>query len=253
MIGSRSPSLLRTPSRKATWLIFHPPSRWTSRHYREHTSWSFLLSRGGLSLQSTFLRVSQCVRLVIFRDARTRSRHCWTSYRHMDGKMHLLFGRNKGLSIPPKLRPFKKKYRNSAKLGSSTPSHTCQGFLILSLWTKRKVPSASIFISMTWTRLALRTISLPLIIDQVIDACASHEVLSFMDGLLGYNQIRIHQQDQYKIAFTTPWGTFTYCVMPFGLKNARATFQRTMSYVFHDLVHIILAYLDVLTARSKKR
>ena len=61
-------------------------------------------------------------------------------------------------------------------------------------------------------------------IDQLIDACAGHEVLSFMDGFSGYNQIQIRKEDQYKTAFTTPWGTFAYRVMPFGLKNAGATF-----------------------------
>ena len=51
-------------------------------------------------------------------------------------------------------------------------------------------------------------------IDQLIDACAGHEVLSFMDGFFGYNQIQIRKEDQYKTAFTTPWGTFSYRVMP---------------------------------------
>jgi hypothetical protein len=90
-------------------------------------------------------------------------------------------------------------------------------------------------------------------IDQIIDDCADHEALSFMDGFSGYNQIQIHPADQYKTTFTTPWGTFSYRVMPFGLKNTGATFQRAMTYVFHDLSHIILSYLDDLTARSKKR
>jgi hypothetical protein len=90
-------------------------------------------------------------------------------------------------------------------------------------------------------------------IDQIIDDCAGHEALSFMDGFSGYNQIQIHPADQYKTAFITPWGTFAYRVMPFGLKNASATFQRAMTYIFHDLAAIILAYLDDLTARSKKR
>jgi hypothetical protein len=89
-------------------------------------------------------------------------------------------------------------------------------------------------------------------IDQIIDDFTGHEVLSLMDGFFGYNQIQIHPADQYKTAFTTPWGTFSYRVMPFGLKNAGATFQRDMTYIFHDLSHIILAYLDNLTARSKK-
>jgi hypothetical protein len=90
-------------------------------------------------------------------------------------------------------------------------------------------------------------------INQIIDDCAGHKPLSFMDGLSGYNQIQIHPVDQYKTTFTTPWGTFAYRVMPFGLKNASTTFQRVMTYIFHDLAHIILAYLDDLTARSKKR
>jgi hypothetical protein len=90
-------------------------------------------------------------------------------------------------------------------------------------------------------------------IDQIIDDCVGHEALSFMDGFSGYNQIQIHPVDQYKTAFTTPWGTFAYRVMPFGIKNARETFQWPMTYIFHDLAHIILAYLDNLTTRSKKR
>jgi hypothetical protein len=89
-------------------------------------------------------------------------------------------------------------------------------------------------------------------IDQIIDDCIGHEALSFMDGFSGYNQIQIHPTDQYKTAFTNPWGTFAYCFMPFGLKNVGATFQRAMTYIFHDLDHIILTYLDDLTARSKK-
>jgi hypothetical protein len=89
-------------------------------------------------------------------------------------------------------------------------------------------------------------------IDQIIDDCAGHEALSFMDGFSGYNQIQIHLTVQCKTAFTTPWGNFAYCVMLFGLKNVGATFQWAMTYIFHDLAHIILAYLDDLIARSKK-
>jgi hypothetical protein len=46
-----------------------------------------------------------------------------------------------------------------------------------------------------------------------------------MDGFSGFNKIQIHLVDQYKTAFTTPWDTFAYRVMPFGLKNVGATFQ----------------------------
>jgi hypothetical protein len=80
-------------------------------------------------------------------------------------------------------------------------------------------------------------------IDQIIDECASCKAFSFMDGFLGYNQIQIKPKDQHKIAFICPWGTFVYRKIPFGLKNARATFQWAMSFAFHDLKHIVEAYL----------
>jgi hypothetical protein len=85
-------------------------------------------------------------------------------------------------------------------------------------------------------------------IDQIIDDCADHEALSFMDGFSIYNKIQIHPTDQYKTTFTTPWVTFSYRIMSLGLKNAGATFQWAMTYVFHDLACIIPTYLDDLTA-----
>ena len=63
-------------------------------------------------------------------------------------------------------------------------------------------------------------------IDQIIDDCAGCQIFSFMDGFSGYNQIDILPQDQYKTSFICPWGIFAYRKLPFGLKNAGATFQR---------------------------
>ena len=48
--------------------------------------------------------------------------------------------------------------------------------------------------------------------------------MSMMDGFSGYNQVVVLPEDQKKTAFTTPWGTFMYARMPFGLINAGATF-----------------------------
>jgi hypothetical protein len=90
-------------------------------------------------------------------------------------------------------------------------------------------------------------------IDQIIDECAGCEAFSFMDGFLGYNQIQIKPQYQHKTTFICPWGTFAYRKMPFGLKNVGATFQRAMSFAFHDLKHIVKAYLDDLASRSRKQ
>ena len=82
-------------------------------------------------------------------------------------------------------------------------------------------------------------------IDMIIDSLAGYEMLSFMDGFSGYNQIKIKESDQHKIAFRTPWGNFCYKVMPFELKNAGATYQRVMTAMFHDFIHKTMeVYVD---------
>jgi hypothetical protein len=90
-------------------------------------------------------------------------------------------------------------------------------------------------------------------INHIVDECTGCEVFSFMDGFSGYNYIQIKPEDQHKTTFICPWGTFTYRKMPFGLKNAVATFQQAMSFYFHDLRHIVVAYLDDLASHSCKR
>jgi hypothetical protein len=87
-------------------------------------------------------------------------------------------------------------------------------------------------------------------VDQIVDDCAGSEIFSLMDGFSGYNQINIAPEDQHKTTFIFPWGTFAYRKIPFGLKNVGATFQRAMSYVFHDIKHIVQPYLDDLPAHS---
>ena len=74
-----------------------------------------------------------------------------------------------------------------------------------------------------------------------------------MGGFFEYNQIQIQKEDRYKTAFTTLWGTLSYRVMPFGLKNTGATFQCSMTYCFQGLIHIMLVYLDNLIAWSQKQ
>lgn len=61
-------------------------------------------------------------------------------------------------------------------------------------------------------------------IDQLVDATIGHELLTIMDAFFGYNQIRIAPKDEEKISFIIDYGLFCYRVMPFGLKNARATY-----------------------------
>ena len=91
-------------------------------------------------------------------------------------------------------------------------------------------------------------------IDIIVDLTAKHETLSLMDGFSSYNKIKIVEEDQHKMTFTTPWGTFYYQVMPFGLKNASATYQHVMTTIFHDLLHVIMEdYVDDLLGKSKTR
>jgi hypothetical protein len=90
--------------------------------------------------------------------------------------------------------------------------------------------------------------------DLLIDSAAGHAMFSFMDGFSGYNQIFMSPRDAEKTAFRTPIGNFYYTVMPFGLKNAGATYQRTMTAMFHDMMHReIEDYVDDIVVKSKTR
>lgn len=74
-------------------------------------------------------------------------------------------------------------------------------------------------------------------IDVLVENTAQFSVFSFVDGLFGYNQIKMSPDDMEKTTFITPWGTFYYKVMPFGLKNSGATYQRAMVTLLHNLIH----------------
>jgi hypothetical protein len=89
-------------------------------------------------------------------------------------------------------------------------------------------------------------------IDMLVDNTAKFNVFSFMDGFSGYNQIKMAPEDMEKTPFITPWGTFCYRVMPFGLKNAGATYQRAMTTLFHDMMHKeIEVYVDDMITKSR--
>lgn len=75
-----------------------------------------------------------------------------------------------------------------------------------------------------------------------------------MDGFSTYNQIKISLDDQEKISFTCACGTFCWNVMPFGLKNASATYQCIITIIFHDMMHKNMEdYVDDTLEKSKKR
>ena len=66
-------------------------------------------------------------------------------------------------------------------------------------------------------------------IDQLVDSIVGHKLLTFMDTFSGYNQIQMVEEDQEKTTFITSQGLYCYKVMPFGLKNAGATYQRLVN------------------------
>lgn len=91
--------------------------------------------------------------------------------------------------------------------------------------------------------------------DHILQTVATFEMMSLLvDGFLGYNQISVSLEYQQKISFTTPWGTFEYNRMPFGLINVGATFQRTMNSSFKHLINkVIVIFLDDMMVFSKRR
>ena len=73
-------------------------------------------------------------------------------------------------------------------------------------------------------------------INQLMDSTVGHRLLSFMDASSGYNLIRMDETNQEKTSFVTSQGLFCYKVMPFELKNARATYQRLVSHMFRSQI-----------------
>ncbi|GKV34732.1 hypothetical protein SLEP1_g43078 [Rubroshorea leprosula] len=87
----------------------------------------------------------------------------------------------------------------------------------------------------------------------LLDNAAKNAQFSFVDGYSGYNQIKMKEEDKLKTTFITQWGTFCYKVMPFGLKNAGATYQRSGITLLHDFVHTIVElYVDDMVIMSKE-
>jgi hypothetical protein len=90
-------------------------------------------------------------------------------------------------------------------------------------------------------------------IDQVIDSIASCDLLSFLDAYLGYHQILLYQPDHIKTSFITPYGAYCYVTMPFGLKNAGVTYQRTMQRCLQGQIgQNVHAYMDNMVVKTKQ-
>ena len=89
-------------------------------------------------------------------------------------------------------------------------------------------------------------------IDQLVNATARHELLTFMNAYSRYNPIRIYELDEEHTSFIIDLGLYYYKAMPFDLKNAGVTYQRLINGIFKDLIgKSIEVYVDNILVKSK--
>ncbi|KAI5350654.1 hypothetical protein L3X38_003545 [Prunus dulcis] len=90
--------------------------------------------------------------------------------------------------------------------------------------------------------------------DMLVDGAAHNQMLSFMDGNAKYNPIMVAEEGIHKTAFMCPGyiGAFEYTVMPFGLRNAGATYQRAMNSDLHMIGHSLEVYIDDVVIKSSE-
>src|SRR3954467_12461589 len=87
----------------------------------------------------------------------------------------------------------------------------------------------------------------------MIDDTCGFERISFMDGFSGYNQIKMFPADEKHTSFRTPLGMYCYTVMPFGLKNAGATYQKAMDRIFRPYIRkTVECYVDDIAVKSRR-
>ena len=88
-------------------------------------------------------------------------------------------------------------------------------------------------------------------IDTLVDSTARNQLLSFMDAFSGYNQIKMEEANQENTSFVTSQGLFCYKVMPFGLKNVGATYQRLINKMFaHQIGRNVQVYVDDMLVKN---
>ncbi len=89
-------------------------------------------------------------------------------------------------------------------------------------------------------------------IDKVVDSKGDHVVCSLVDATFGYPWIKIDLEDEDKTTFIMDSGVYCYNVMPFGLKNTGATYQRLIDKMFKDLIgKNIEIYINDMIIKSR--
>lgn len=82
-------------------------------------------------------------------------------------------------------------------------------------------------------------------IKDILSQSGSYKCFSFLDLSSGFHQIQMEERSKKYTAFSTPQGHFHFICMPFGLKNAPATFQRMMDTALRGLINNhCFVYLD---------
>jgi len=88
----------------------------------------------------------------------------------------------------------------------------------------------------------------------MIDNTCGFEQMSFIDRFSSYNQIKMYPDDEKHTSFRTPLGVYCYTVMPFGLKNAGATYQRVMNTIFYEHIRkTVECCVDDIAVKSRAK
>ena len=90
-------------------------------------------------------------------------------------------------------------------------------------------------------------------INKLVDTFVGYKVLNFMDAFSRYNQISMNLSNQEKMMFITKEGLFCYKAIPFGLKNARVTYQQLVNKVFaNKICRTMEVYVNDMMVKSMK-
>ena len=89
-------------------------------------------------------------------------------------------------------------------------------------------------------------------IDRLVDATYGYPKIRFLDAFQGYHQIALAPEDREKTTFVPSDANYHYNVMPFGLKNARATYQQMTTRMFQDKIgRTVEVYINNMVVKSK--
>lgn len=92
--------------------------------------------------------------------------------------------------------------------------------------------------------------------EMLVDLTDDFEYLIILDGYFGYNQVFIANEDVSKTEFQCPGalGSYEWIVMPFGMENVSATYQRVMNSMFHDFIeNFMQVYIDDIVIKSSSK